>query len=278
MGRRIPRNLFYALLTLMLLLAFSACGPETPSEPADSPAENGTTGESSEPGGEDHEEAPPALPEDAPDTVSADLHLDPATAAMDDADSLLVSQYIYDRLVGVDADGNVVPALAESWTMSEDQLDIIFVLRPDGQFHDGTPITADIVMANFNRWFDPEHALRGDGAYEGWEHYFLGFKGDLNPDDTPVSSFDGIEKVDDRTVLVHLNRIVPDVLEILTQPFFSILDPDKLAEGDYGMSAEGVNGSGPYQIGDWSDTALTLSPFDSYWGTPPAESIEFGLE
>jgi peptide/nickel transport system substrate-binding protein len=267
---KLLRNLISVGMIFLFFLSACGGGPESTDEPA-----NGN-GDSSSSSGETEE---PGFPEPS-DTVSADIHLDPAVVNLDDADSLLVSSFIYEGLVGMASSGAVAPALAESWTISEDQLDYIFVLRPDAVFHDGTPLTADAVMANFNRWFDPENSLHGDGIYEAWETYFLGFKGDLNADDTPVSSFDGIEKVDDRTVLIHLNRIVPEFLDYISMPSFSILNPVLLAtHGDaYGSNADTVSGTGPYMVSEWSTEMLVLEPYSGYWGTPQAESIEFGFE
>ena len=269
-----PKNTLQNLLGFLVIFLFvlSACGGGT--TPTNEPA-NGN-GDSSSSNGETEE---PGLPVPS-DTVSADIHLDPAVVSLDAADSLLVSSFVYEGLVGLASNSEVVPALAESWTISEDQLDYIFVLRPDAVFHDGTPLTADVVMDNFNRWFDPENPLHGDGIYEAWETYFLGFKGDLNADDTPVSSFDGIEKVDDRTVLIHLNRIVPEFLEYITKPSFSILNPVALeTHGDaYGTSTDSVSGTGPYMVSEWSTEMLVLEPYSGYWGTPQAEAIEFGFD
>jgi peptide/nickel transport system substrate-binding protein len=263
---------------VMLLIFLSACGDGTTS--TDEPStDNGETSSNGDGAADGDDTGSPDSPEPSA-TVSADIRLDPATVGLDDEDSLTISGFVYEGLVGGASGGQVVSALAESWTISEDQLDYVFVLRPDATFHDGTPVTADAVMANFNRWFDPENPLHGEATYEAWETYFLGFKGDLNADDTPVSSFDGIEKVDDRTVLIHLNRIVPEFLEYIAKPSFSILNPDALATyGDaYGTSADSVSGTGPYIVSEWSTDKLVLDPYSGYWGTPQEETLEFGFE
>lgn len=264
-------------VAVMLLFLLSACsGTGSTDDPATDNGESSSNGDGAVDSGDADT---PALPE-ASATVSADIRLDPATVSLGDEDSLTISGFIYEGLVGKASNGQIVSALAESWTMSEDQLDYIFVLRPDATFQDGTPVTADAVMANFNRWFDPDNSLHGDWAYEAWETYFLGFKGDLNSDDTPVSSFDGIEKVDDRTVLIHLNRIVPEFLEYIAKPSFSIINPDALAtHGDaYGTSADSVSGTGPYAVSEWSTDKLVLEPYSDYWGTPQMETLEFGFD
>ena len=48
----------------------------------------------------------------------------------------------------------IVPALAESWTVSPDGLQYTFKLRAGVKFHDGTPFDADAVKFNFERFWD----------------------------------------------------------------------------------------------------------------------------
>jgi peptide/nickel transport system substrate-binding protein len=176
--------------------------------------------------------------------------LDPAVVSLDDEDSLLVSRFVYEGLVGLDMDGNLVPALAISWVVSGDELDYVFTLRADVLFHDGTQLNADLIKDNFDRWFDTENSLHGDSSYEGWDTYMLGFKGDTIDDGSPLPVFDTVEKVDDLTILIHLNRPVPEFLENLAHPAFSILNPAALAADgdDYGTASGSSIGTGPYSV------------------------------
>lgn len=69
---------------------------------------------------------------------------------------------IYDRLVTFGtktlADGStsydytvIKPELAESWTVADDGLSVVFKLRPDATFHDGSPVTAKDVKWSYDR-------------------------------------------------------------------------------------------------------------------------------
>ncbi len=63
---------------------------------------------------------------------------------------------IHDYLVEADADGNIVPSLAESWEVSEDGLTWTFKIREGVLFHDGSELTAEDVAFSLNRvTFDP---------------------------------------------------------------------------------------------------------------------------
>lgn len=204
--------------------------------------------------------------------ISPNILLDPAVT--EDADSLLVSGYIYEGLVLVDGSGDIQPAIASSWIISDDQLDYIFEIRPNATFSDGTQITTDIIVDNFNRWFDPQSPLHGDGNYPTWLNLFLAFNGERDENDRAKSLVDGIQKVDVNTVLIHLNRPVPEMLEYLAHPAFAILHPDALSASGYGTQDSTIISSGAYIVSNWTDSGLTLSPNPNYWN-PVTGSINF---
>jgi ABC-type transport system substrate-binding protein len=254
------------LLTFLFLL--TACQPQTESTPiaTEQPTLPPTQAPVVEPSPTQAEESPAAL--------NPSLTLDPALTQ--DADSLMVSQYLYEGLVSLDASGNPQPALAESWVVSDDQLDYIFKLRANAAFSDGTPVTPDIVAENFNRWFDPQHPLHGNGNYVTWQKIFLGFHGEKDVDKRPVSMMDGIQKVDFNTVLIHLNRLEPKLLTYLADPAFAILNINSLAaDSAYGGRTSTIISSGAYVVSSWTDDGLTLSPNPKYWGTKPQEDLKF---
>jgi len=59
--------------------------------------------------------------------------------------------FLYEGLVRIDQEtSEIVPGLAESWTMSEDGQTITFTLKEDLQWSDGEPLTVDDVVFTFN--------------------------------------------------------------------------------------------------------------------------------
>lgn len=197
-------------------------------------------------------------------TSNVDFSLDPANLPAEGADA---AAYLYEGLLRLEED-TLVGALAEYVTISEDGLDYIFTLRPGVTFHDGTTLNADVVVANFNRWFDPADPNRGSGEYAAWAANFGGFKGETKEDGKPLSWVDGIEKQDEFNVIIHLNATDPDFLNKLTNPAFSIVSPATFAGGD--------GGSGPYKVAANDGSTLTLEPFAGYWNAEaiPSESME----
>lgn len=285
MKRWIVRLLVAGVISVSLMLA--ACG-QTPATPSGGDGEQtgGETGGEAEvtPTEEAATDEPsgggaPATAEPGGETtpLPADASLDPALA--DDA-AAAVNDLLYDGLVMLDEGGKPAPALAESWLVSEDGLAYTFTLRPGLTFSDGTPIDADAVVENFNRWFDPESPLRGSADYAAFQTAFAGFRGEMNDDGTPISTVDGIEKIDERTVIVHLNRTDEDLLTKLAQVQFSIVSPAALEEaGDaYGAADSTIVGSGPYMVEEWTADHLVLAPYEGYWGGAPEGSLEFPIE
>lgn len=65
--------------------------------------------------------------------------------------------FIYVGLVGEDREGTLIPALAESWDISEDKQRIVFTLREGLKWSDGEPLTAEDVAFTYNDiYLNPE--------------------------------------------------------------------------------------------------------------------------
>jgi peptide/nickel transport system substrate-binding protein len=252
------KKLFLVGTLLIAGILLAACG--------------GGAAPSTDAGTQDTEEATPVSSDSGASTdateaaaPSVDLNLDPANMSGENAES--AAAYLYEGLVR-DQDGTVTGALAETITVSEDGLDYIFDLRQGVSFHDGASLNADAVVLNFNRWFDPSDANRGSGEYAAWAANFGGFKGEVTEEGKPKSWVDGIEKVNEFSVIVHLNAVDPDFLTKLTNRAFSIISPATFAGGD--------GGSGAYRAVSNDGTTLTLEPFAGYWDAAaiPGENME----
>ncbi len=60
-----------------------------------------------------------------------------------------LTNLIFDGLVSYDETGQVIPALAENWSVSEDGLTITFELREGLKWHDGQPVSAEDVAFTY---------------------------------------------------------------------------------------------------------------------------------
>ena len=76
-------------------------------------------------------------------------------------DELAIFFNTYDGLTRIDQQtGEVVGAAAESWEWSEDLTEYTFHLKPDLQWSDGTPLTANDFVYSLAAGVGPEHPLR----------------------------------------------------------------------------------------------------------------------
>jgi peptide/nickel transport system substrate-binding protein len=203
--------------------------------------------------------------------------LDPADIT--DSESLLATWQIYDGLTRYKSGTTEIePALAESWTTSEDGLTWTFTLRDGVTFQDGEPFNADAVVWNFNRWFDKENpAHKGD--FEYWANMFQGFKGETDEAGKPKSFFVSAEAVDPKTVKITLNRPNAPLLQTLAMGNFAFASPKAVEQaGDKYGTPDGnpiAVGTGPYKLDEWKPgEEIRLTAYDGFWGTkPPTANI-----
>ena len=81
----------------------------------------------------------------------------------------VVYHNVFEGLVRFDADGEIVPALATDWQVSDDGLQWTFTLRSGVMFHDGSAFTVDDVIAKFERAMDPDSGHTNPGYYAAIE-------------------------------------------------------------------------------------------------------------
>ena len=85
--------------------------------------------------------------------VGTPRFINPALA-LGDADRDLTT-LLYSGLLKVNTRGELVPDLAESYTVSPDGLEYTFILRKNARFHDDTPVTTDDIEFTIQKIQDP---------------------------------------------------------------------------------------------------------------------------
>ena len=136
--------------------------------------------------------------------------LDPQLiSSVDDSD---VARGIFEGLFNEDGDGNLVPAGAVSFTVSDDKLTYTFKLRPESKWSDGTPVTAADYVYAWQRLVDP--ALASEYAYY-LELAQVKNAADITAGKTKASEL-GIKAVDDHTLQVSLENPIPYFTKMLT--------------------------------------------------------------
>src|SRR3984957_12644442 len=88
--------------------------------------------------------------------------LDPAQSAT--FVGRIVFAAVCDKLIDIDAKLNYVPQLATEWSWGTDGKSLTLKLRPDVVFHDGTPMDAEAVKVNLDRYRTADYSIRkGEG-------------------------------------------------------------------------------------------------------------------
>ena len=191
------------------------------------------------------------------------------------------SRPVYNRLVEFKrGTTNIIPGLAESWTVSDDGLEYTFKLRPGVKFHTTdffTPsrdFNADDVIFTFERQYKEDNAYNKYVEGAAWE-YFGGM-------DMPTLIKE-IVKVDDMTVKFVLNRPEAPMIANLAMDFASVVSKeyaDKLAaDGKQADLNQAPVGTGPFQfVAYQKDAVIRYKANPDYWnGKQPIDDLVFAI-
>jgi hypothetical protein len=161
-----------------------------------------------------------------------------------------VARQYLDSLVSEKRDGTVVPWLADSWTISPDGLTYIFKIKQGVKFHDGTPLDAAAVKANFEHMLDPATQSLTDAGY-------------LKP------YYKSSRAVDPSTFELSLSTPYSALLQVLSQAFFGIQSPKALARG-LDANRKSPVGTGPFIVKQWvHGKSVELDRNPNYNSAPP---------
>lgn len=182
-------------------------------------------------------------------TVGQELDIpgfDPLKVGVFDTAAETAAAAIFDTMTTLDDKGEVQPALALSWTHSDDYKTWTFKLRPGVKFHDGTPFNAQAVKENFDRQKDPANNCRC-AFYIAYVH--------------------DVEVVDDLTVAYHLNDPQVNQPALMTLP-----SANGVAQSPTAWKAKGDDynrspvGTGPFILKSWTaGDRMVLEKNPDYW-------------
>jgi peptide/nickel transport system substrate-binding protein len=179
-------------------------------------------------------------------------HLDPTAGAAAAIDEVVYAN-VFEGLTRIGPKGEVLPALAESWTISDDGKVYTFKLHTGVKFHDGSDFNADDVKFSLDR-------TRAENSTNAQKGLF--------------AAIDTVEVVDPATVKVTLKNPQGSFLYNMGWGDAVIVAPES-AE----TNKEKPIGTGPFKFESWAKgSAITLVKADGYWGDPVAlDKAEFRI-
>ncbi len=175
--------------------------------------------------------------------------LDPATAL--EGPVSVIARQIFDTLVQYrDVSSDIEPGLAVQWSVSRDGLVWTFRLRDGVRFHDGTALTAQLVVDSLDRVVQPS-AAHAPNPNVGAPRLIRGTPGVVKE----------IRALDVRTVQISLLLPYAPLPAVLAHPAFSIVQ----------ASSAGSRwvGTGPFALTEASPGRVVLDANPGYWGGPP---------
>ncbi|NJL59539.1 MAG: ABC transporter substrate-binding protein [Desulfobacteraceae bacterium] len=152
---------------------------------------------------------------------------------------------VFDSLVTLDASGNLMPKLAESWTLSNDGKLLTLVLRRGVVYHDGTPFSAKSAKFGIER-------LKTEAF---WAKYL-----------------DDIKIIDDYTLQMIFNTYYPFLLTLAgaSQPEHFVSPTAVNPPWDPVGKIVRYIGTGPFMLTDYrKDREAVLTRNEHYWGKKP---------
>ena len=165
--------------------------------------------------------------------------------------ALTVTEQIFNTLLRVDENGNIVPELAESYEYVT-PTELVIKLKQGVKFHNGDVLTSKDVVFSINRMLDkPASRIM-------------------------IDAISKVEAIDEYTVKLTLSKPSSPLLFGLAHPLTAILnEKDTLAKND--VIATDPMGTGPYKFVEWgSGEKIELVAFDDYFeGRPKIDALTY---
>ena len=185
--------------------------------------------------------------------ISQDLDsLDPHKAVAAGTKEVLFN--LFEGLVKPDKDGNLVPAVADSYDISDDGKVYTFKLRKDVKFHNGNLVTADDIVYSIQRsaglLTDTEESVVIESA---------------------LSNVEKVVKVNDDLVEIHLKEGDSELIGYLTVAI--------IPKGYNEMDTKPI-GTGPFEFVSYTPLEkLVIKKFEDYYsaGEPYLDEVTFKI-
>jgi len=168
---------------------------------------------------------------------------------------------LFEGLLRYSASGELEGGVAESWSVSDDGMVYRFDLRSDAKWSNGEPITANDFVFSFRRLVNPE-----TGAFYADFVSMIENAKQIVAGELPVTEL-GVDAIDDRTLVIRLEKPTPYFPQLLTHPSTSPLNARSIEEhGDRFTRPGNLVSNGAYKLDSYTLGSLTtLTKNEFYW-------------
>ncbi|EGU37079.1 oligopeptide ABC transporter, periplasmic oligopeptide-binding protein [Vibrio ichthyoenteri ATCC 700023] len=169
---------------------------------------------------------------------------------------------LLEGLVGQDANGNIIPGVAETWETADNKT-YTFHLRKDAKWSNGDPVTAHDFVFSFQRSVDPMTA-----SPYSWYMEYTKMK---NAKDIIAGKADkstlGVKALDDQTLVVELDSPVPYFVMMMGHTTTKPVHKATVEKfGDQWTKPENFVGNGAFVVDKWVvNERLVLKRNEQYW-------------
>ena len=211
--------------------------------------------------------------------VDADLRLlgtDPLTldpALVFETSSARYVLEIFGGLVTIDRNLQIVPDIAETWTVSEDGTVYTFTIRRDALFHEGRPVTAEDFKYSLDRT-----ALLGRTQSVVAEAFLGDIVGAKDVIRGRAESISGVQVIDASTLQITIDAPKSFFIAKLTYSTAFVVDQQQVEANPRNWTRK-PNGTGPYKLAEWRvNERIILEANERYHlGAPSVQRIFFNL-
>jgi oligopeptide transport system substrate-binding protein len=173
-----------------------------------------------------------------------------------------ISNQLLEGLVRFDKEGNIVPGVAEKWTISDDGTVYTFNLNKNAKWSNGDPVTASDFVYSWEKVLRPDIA-----APLGSNLFFIKNGAAYNEGSLKDSGDIGVKALDEYTLEVTLEKPTSFFLGLTS--FFTLLpiheETDK-TNPKWASEAETFVSNGPFKIESWKHgQEIIMVPNENYW-------------
>ncbi|MEM4488356.1 MAG: ABC transporter substrate-binding protein [Desulfurococcaceae archaeon] len=139
----------------------------------------------------------------------------------------IIHSLLFQPLVTIDSNMNIVPDLSDHWEISSDGTEITFHIPENAKFSNGDPITAQAIKKSIERYIE------------------------ISPYSDDYSDLAEIEVINNNTLKLVFNNPVPYIWPVLVSSYGAPVNAyvaEKIGNEAFGREAVG---SGPYKVKEW---------------------------